>query len=136
MYAQLATSLTVTYPLISQATLGEVYGLLGTFIVTAGTIAVAWITRQQRQIAETQKKVVKQLTENGGQNDPPTVPDRFHGLHETLLDVREHVLKLHEGQVHLAERVVRLERRAEPALRNYLDQQSKPPEHATPEPPE
>ncbi len=59
--------------------------LVGTVLTAIGSIVVAWINRQSnRRIEQASKRVEHQLTQNGGQNSPPTVPDRFHELLQLL----------------------------------------------------
>lgn len=67
----------------------EDYASLAVIIAsTGGLLGAFWtfvIMPQIRQeIVKPVRETHQQITENGGRNDPPTLPDRFHALQESV----------------------------------------------------
>lgn len=80
-------------PLTAQVWLSDpvtvsLVALAGTLLTALGAIVVAWINRQSN------KRIEHQLTVNGGNNNPKTVPDRFQEVLEVIDQLREQVADL------------------------------------------
>ncbi len=61
-------------------------GILVAAIAGLSSIIVALITRPDRKRL---KETHQQTTQNGGNNNPPTIPDRLHNIENKLDDIGE-----------------------------------------------
>lgn len=62
--------------------------IIGAAIAGVCSIIVALITRGDRQRL---KETHHQTTQNGGKNNPPTIPDRLHNIEEKIDDLGDKI---------------------------------------------
>jgi hypothetical protein len=65
-------------------------------VVLGAVIGTVWFAIRyllvpylRSNLIEPLEAVRKQVGDNGGKNDPPTLPDRFHTVQESVTDLRE-----------------------------------------------